>query len=161
MEIGPETVVVFHYTLRDDAGKELETSRGSEPSAYLHGADNIIRGLESAMSGRSTGDVFSVTVAAADAYGAHNPERVQRVPAKHLVFEGKKLRAGMIAKLNTREGLMPVTVTRAGIHSATVDTNHPLAGRDITFDIEIEEVRAATAEELAHGHAHGPGGHQH
>ena len=95
-----------------------------------------------------------------NAAGMPDPERVQRVPVKHLVFRGK-LRAGDVVKLNTSEGLVPVTVTKAGRHSADVDTNHPLAGQTLTFDIEILEVRAATAEEIAHRHAHGPGGHQH
>lgn len=160
MQIGPETVVTFHYTLRDEAGEQLESSRGGTPSVYLHGARNIIPGLESAMTERSSGDVFSVTVEPADAYGPHNPEKAQRVPIKHLVFKGK-LRAGAVVQMNTSEGMRPVTVTKAGRHTADIDTNHPLAGQSLTFDIEIDEVRAASAEELAHGHAHGPGGHQH
>ena len=160
MNIGPKTVVVFHYTLRDEAGTELESSRGDKPSAYLHGANSIIRGLESAMAGKAAGDVFSATVAPVDGYGLRNPDKVQRVPVKHLVFKGK-LRAGAVVQLNTSQGMQPVTVTKAGRHSADIDSNHPLAGQTLTFDIEIMEVRAATPEELSHGHAHGPGGHQH
>ena len=160
MQIGPETVVTFHYTLRNEAGEELETSRGGTPSVYLHGASNIIPGLETAMTDKADGDVFSVTVEPADAYGPRNPDREQRVPMKHLVFKGK-LRAGAVVQMNTSEGMRPVTVTKAGRHTADIDTNHPLAGQSLTFDIEITEARAASAEELAHGHAHGPGGHQH
>ncbi len=160
MIIGNESVVLFHYTLYDESGEELETSRGSEPTAYLHGAGNIIPGLESAMAGRATGDVFSATVPAEKAYGARDPYKKQRVPVKHLVFKGK-LSRGMVVQLNTSEGRIPVTVLKAGRHSADIDTNHPLAGQALTFDIEILEVRAASAEELAHGHAHGPGGHHH
>ena len=160
MNIGPETVVIFHYTLQDEAGTELESSRGSDPSAYLHGKNNIIPGLESAMIGRTTGDVFSATVAPEDAYGTINADKVQRVPMKHLVFKGK-LRPGSVVQLSTSEGMVPVTVTKAGRHSADIDTNHPLAGQTLTFDIEIIEVRAASSEELTHGHAHGPGGHHH
>jgi FKBP-type peptidyl-prolyl cis-trans isomerase SlyD len=160
LKIDNQAVVLFHYTLRDEEGTDLESSRGSEPSAYLHGANNIITGLELAMTGRTAGDTFSVTLAPTDAYGMPQPEKVQRVPVKRLVFKGK-LRPGVLAKLNTSQGMVPVTVTKAGRHSADVDTNHPLAGKTLTFDIEIMEVRAASAEEISHGHVHGPGGHQH
>ena len=112
------------------------------------------------MAGHSAGDQFRAEIAPADGYGLRNAERVQRVPAKHLLFKGK-LKAGMVAQLNTREGRLPVTVIKAGRHSAEVDTNHPLAGQQLTFEVEIIEVRDPTAEELSHGHAHGPGGHQH
>jgi FKBP-type peptidyl-prolyl cis-trans isomerase SlyD len=160
LNIGPESVVTFHYTLRDEAGTELENSRGSDASAYLHGANNIIPGLEAAMAGKSSGDVFTATVEPEQAYGLRNPEKTQRVPMKHLSFKGK-LRPGMVVQLSTSEGMRPVTVTKAGRHSADIDTNHPLAGQALTFDIEIVDVRAASAEELGHGHAHGPGGHHH
>ena len=160
LNIAPETVAVFHYTLRNEAGEELESSRGADPSAYLHGANNIIPGLEAAMAGKSAGDVFSATVAPEQAYGLRNPDKLQRVPVKHLMFKGK-LKPGMVVQLNTSEGRVPVTVTKAGRHSADIDTNHPLAGQALTFDIEIVDVRAASAEELSHGHAHGPGGHHH
>ena len=160
MKIDHQAAVTFHYTLRDEEGTDLESSRSAEPSAYLHGANNIITGLESAMTGRTAGDIFSVTLAPADAYGMPQADKVQRVPVKHLVFKGK-LRPGLLAKLNTSQGMVPVTVTKAGRHSADVDTNHPLAGKTLTFDIEIMDVRAASAEEVSHGHVHGPGGHQH
>ena len=160
MKIESGTVVSFHYKLRNEEGKELESSRGSEPSVYLHGANNIIRGLEKAMAGRESGDVFTVSLAPADAYGMHNPDKIQRVPVKHLLFKGK-LQVGGVVQLNTSRGRVPVTVVKAGRHSADIDTNHPLAGKPLVFDIEVVAVRAASAEERAHGHAHGPGGHQH
>ena len=160
MPIGPETVVTFHYTLRDEAGKELETSRGGDPAAYLHGANNIIPGLESAMSGRSSGDNFSATVNPEDGYGLRDPNKVQRVPVKHLLFRGK-LQPGAVVQLSTTDGMRAVTVVKAGRHSADIDTNHPLAGQTLVFDIEVVDTRSATAEELAHGHVHGAGGHHH
>lgn len=160
MDISKDTVVYFHYTLRNEDGDELETSRGSDPSAYLHGAGNIIPGLEEAMQGKSEGDVFSATVAPERAYGLRQADRVQRVPVKHLVFKGK-LRPGMVAQLNTSEGRVPVSIVKTGRHSAEVDTNHPLAGQTLVFDIEVLELRPATAEEISHRHVHGPGGHQH
>jgi FKBP-type peptidyl-prolyl cis-trans isomerase SlyD len=160
LKIESGTVVSFHYTLRNDEGKELESSRGSEPSIYLHGANNIIHGLETAMTGREAGDVFTVSLAPAEAYGAHNPGKMQRVPVKHLAFRGK-LEAGKVVQLNTREGMRAVTVVKAGRHSADIDANHPLAGQTLTFDLEIVDLRPATPEEMSHGHAHGPGGHHH
>ncbi len=104
MQIGPKTVVTFHYTLHDESGTELETSRTSEPTAYLCGANNIIRGLETAMSGKGTGDIFSVTLSPEEAYGLRNPDQAQRVPIKHLVFKGK-LQLGDVVQLNTKEGM--------------------------------------------------------
>lgn len=160
MNIGPKTVAIFHYTLRNEAGEELENSRGSDPSAFLFGAGNIIPGLETVMEGKTTGDVFTADVTADDAYGQVDSERQQRVPMKHLVFKGK-LKPGMMVQLNTSEGRMPVTVVKAGRHTADIDTNHPLAGQSLSFEIEIIDVRDATEEEAAHGHAHGPGGHHH
>lgn len=160
MQIADKTVVQFHYTLRDESGEELETSRGGEPTAYLHGANNIIKGLENALAGKSTGDVFSATVGPEDGYGQRQPDREQRVPVKHLIFKGK-LKAGMAVHLNTSKGSVPVTVVKAGRHSADIDTNHPMAGRTLTFDVEVIDVREASAEEVTHGHAHGPGGHHH
>ena len=160
MQIGPETVVTFHYTLRDANGEELETSRKDGASAYLHGANNIIPGLEAAMTDKSAGDEFNATVEPAEGYGERVEDKVQRVPMKHLVFKGK-LRSGAVVQLNTKDGMRAVTVTKAGRHTADIDTNHPLAGQTLSFDIEILEVRAASAEELAHRHVHGPGGHNH
>lgn len=160
MNIESGTVVVFHYTLSDTEGAELESSRGGEPSAYLHGAGNIIPGLEAAMAGRAAGDVFTASVAPEQGYGPRNPAHARRVPVKHLLYRGK-LRPGQVVQLNTEEGRRPVTVLKVGRHSADIDTNHPLAGKTLAFDIEVLEVRPATAEEQAHGHAHGPGGHHH
>lgn len=160
MNIGLNSVALFHYTLRGEDGEELETSRGGDPGAYLHGADNIIPGLEKAMEGHAAGDTFSATVAPEEAYGLRDPQRQQRVPVKHLLFKGK-LKPGMVVQLNTSDGRVPVSVVKAGRHSADIDTNHPLAGQSLTFDIEILEVREASPEEVAHGHAHGPGGHHH
>lgn len=160
MNIERNTVVTFHYTLRNAAGDQLETSRGGDPSAYLHGAGNILPGLEKDMGGRTAGDVFSVSLAAQDAYGERDPQRQQRVPVKHLLYKGR-LQPGMLVQINTDKGRRAATVIKAGKFSADLDTNHPLAGQDLVFDIEIIEVRAASREEIAHRHVHGPGGHQH
>lgn len=160
MKIAANTVVSFHYILSEEGGGELEKSTAGEPSVYLHGHNGIIKGLEAELDGRIAGDKFSVTLQAEDAYGAIVPDRVQRVPVKHLIFKGK-LRPGMTAQLNTSEGRHPVTVVKTGRHSADVDTNHPLAGKALQFDVSVVDVREASAEEISHRHAHGPGGHHH
>lgn len=160
MKIATNTVVSFHYTLSEDGGDELENSSDGEPTVYLHGHDGIIKGLEAQLSGKVAGDSFTTSLAPEDAYGPKAPDRAQRVPVKHLVFKGK-LRPGMTVQLNTSEGRHPVTVIKTGRHSADVDTNHPLAGKTLRFDISVVDVREATAEEISHRHAHGPGGHQH
>jgi FKBP-type peptidyl-prolyl cis-trans isomerase SlyD len=160
VQIEAETVVSFHYTLRDDSGKALESSYGETPAVYLHGAHNIMPGIEAAMTGRASGETFTTTLLPEDAYGLRYPDRVQRVPVKHLAFKGKLAR-GAVVQLSTSDGMRTVTVIKAGRHSAEIDTNHPLAGLTLTFDIEIVDVRNASAEEVAHGHVHGPGGHHH
>jgi FKBP-type peptidyl-prolyl cis-trans isomerase SlyD len=160
MKIINDSVVSFHYTISDVDGTELESSRDEKPTSYLHGHNGIIAGLETELAGKEAGDIVDVILAPEQAYGLQKEDRVQRVPMKHLVYKGK-LRTGMSAQLNTSEGRHPVTVVKAGRHSADVDTNHPLAGKTLAFNVEIVEVRMASAEELSHGHAHGPGGHQH
>jgi FKBP-type peptidyl-prolyl cis-trans isomerase SlyD len=160
VKISNQTVVSFHYTLRNSSGEDLETSRDGEATAYLHGANNIIPALEAALEGLEAGAHTEVTLTAEQAYGERREDRVQKVPVKHLVYRGS-LKVGMTVQLNTADGRHPVTVTKVGRHSAEIDTNHPLAGQTLVFAIDIVDVRAASAEEIAHGHAHGAGGHHH
>jgi len=165
LNIGKDTIVNFHYRLSDNQGNELESSRDGEPVAYLHGHRGIIRGLEDAMEGRKKGDSFSADISAALAYGPRREDAVQRVPIKHLLLpkasNKAKLSKGMQVKINTSEGPRDVSVVKVGKFNVDVDSNHPLAGKDLHFDVEVVDVREASAEELAHGHAHGPGGHHH
>ncbi|MED5525090.1 FKBP-type peptidyl-prolyl cis-trans isomerase [Gallaecimonas pentaromativorans] len=160
MQITDDKVVQFHYQLKDETGKELENSNGQEPLAYLHGHDNMIPGLEKAMEGKAKGDTFTVTLAPEDAYGERRDGLTQRVPIKHLQG-AKKWAPGMVAVVNTDQGQRQVLVVKAGRFMADVDLNHPLAGKTLTFDIEILDIRDASDDEVAHGHAHGVGGHQH
>lgn len=160
MNISKHTVASFHYTLCNGEGLELESSRDEQPTAYLHGASNIIPGLEAALEGKAAGDHLEVTLSAEEAYGQRREDAVQRVPIKHLIFRGR-LRPGASVQMNTQRGPIPVSVIKVGRHTADVDTNHPLAGQSLTFEIDIVDVRAASAEEVSHGHAHGTGGHQH
>lgn len=160
MNIEKNTVVQFHYHLIEESGQELETSRGSDPMAALIGHNNMIAGLEKAFIGRAEADVFSVTLSAKDAYGERNENAKQRVPIKHLVGL-KKPRVGQVVTIQTDQGQRQVTVQKVGRFNVDVDTNHPLAGKVLVFDVEILSVRAATEEEISHKHAHGVGGHHH
>jgi FKBP-type peptidyl-prolyl cis-trans isomerase SlyD len=153
-------IVSFHYTLKNADGEEMESSDGKEPMSYLHGANNIIMGLENAMEGHAVGDTFSATIEPEDAYGVRNENNVQRVPLKRLKGVGK-ISAGQILNLQTKKGPVQVTVLKVGRFNVDVDGNHPLAGVQLTFDVEITDIQEASEEESKHGHAHGPGGHQH
>lgn len=164
MKIENNSVVRFHYTV-SEAGSSgagqvaLESSKEGEPLSILVGHGNIIPGLEQALDGHQAGDRFGVDVAAAQAYGEHRDGLSQRVPKKH--FSGQRLQPGMQVLLNTNFGPRPVTVQKVGLSVVDVDLNHPMAGKDLHFDIEILDVRAATDAEREHGHVHGEGGHQH
>ena len=159
MAIEKNKVVQFHYTLR--SGDELiETSAGKDPAAYLHGHGNVIPGLEAAMLGKNEGDEFDVTVPSQDGYGARKENHQQQVPIKHLQG-AKRWKPGMVALVQTDKGSRQVTIVKAGLKHATVDLNHPLSGKDLSFSIQIVDIRDATAEEVSHGHAHGVGGHHH
>ena len=158
MKIEKDRVVRFHYTV-SEAGASVESSKDREPLAILIGHGNIIPGLEKAMDGHEAGDAFAADVPAAEAYGEKREGLTQRVPKKH--FEGQRLEPGMQVVLNTNFGPRAVTIEKVGMTVVDVDLNHPMAGKDLHFDIEIVEVREASAEELEHGHVHGDGGHQH
>lgn len=153
-------VVTFHYTLTNATGEEMESSHDKDPMTYLHGANNIIPGLEKAMEGHAIQDKFSATLEPEDAYGIRNEKNVQRIPLKRLKGIGK-VSVGQVLNLQTNKGPVQVTVLKVGRFNVDVDGNHPLAGIQLTFDVEITDIRDASEEETKHGHAHGPGGHQH
>lgn len=161
MQIDNGTVVSFHYSLSEAEGGQLETSRDGDPTLYLHGAGNILPALEQALAGKQAGQSLRVTLQPAEAYGERKPAAQERVPAKYLKHEGK-LRPGQVARIPLQDGgSMPVTVIKVGKFSVDVDRNHPLAGKTLTFDIDVVDVRVASDDEKAHGHAHGVGGHHH
>ncbi|MEI6858883.1 MAG: peptidylprolyl isomerase [Shewanella sp.] len=160
MSIKKDMVVQFKYILRDEKGEVLETNKDLDPIAYLHGHNNMMPGVEDSIEGKEVGASFSVKLAAETTYGVRNEDAVQRVSVKHLQG-AKKWKAGMRALIDTDQGQRQVTIIKMGKFMATVDVNHPLAGRELTFDIDIIEARDATDEEVAHGHAHGKGGHNH
>lgn len=160
MQITANSVASFHFTLKDEAGNELENSRGGDPMTYLHGTDGLLKGLEAALEGKSAGDSFAVTLSPELAFGELRADSEMRVPLSQL-RGAKKWQAGMQAVIQTQHGHQQVTVVKVGHTMATVDTNHPLAGKTLVFDVEVIDVREASQEELMHGHAHGPGGHHH
>lgn len=155
MKIEENRVVRFHYTV-SEAGREVESSRTGEPLAVLFGGGGLIAGVEKALSGREAGERFEVEVSPEEGYGPRRPELTQRVPKKR--FKGMPLRAGQTVMMQTEHGPRPITIQKVGLSVVDVDLNHPLAGKTLRFDIEIIEVREPTAEELDHGHVHGPGG---
>lgn len=159
MKIEKDRVVRFHYSVAETGQPEQETSRNGEPLSILIGHGNIIPGLEKAMEGHEAGDSFGVDVVAADAYGERRDGLGQRIPKKH--FGNQPLQPGMQVVLNTNMGPRAVTIEKVGMTVVDVDLNHPMAGKDLHFDVAIGEVREATEEELQHGHAHPPGSAEH
>ena len=160
MKIAHEKVVSIHYTLKSDDGTVLDSSSGGHPLAYLHGFGNIIPGLETALEGKVRGEKLSVTIDPGQGYGARDERLVQAVPRS--AFKGvQDLAPGMQFQAQGPDGTRLVVVTEVATDIVTVDANHPLAGQTLHFQVEISDVRDATAEELEHGHVHGPGGHHH
>lgn len=156
MKISKDKVAAIHYTLKDNTGKVLDSSEGKEPLYYLHGAGNLILGMEEGLEGKVKGDKFLLKVSPEKGYGVKDPNLTQKVP--RTAFGDQKVEKGM--QFQTNQGGV-VTVTEVALDGITVDANHPLAGVELNFDVEIVEVRNATNDELSHGHVHGPDGHHH
>ena len=160
MKIAQHKVVLIHYTLRNDGGNTIDSSDGGEPLAYLHGTGSLLPALEAALEGHAAGDRLEVKLAAKDGYGERDERLVQTVPRKALATIGK-IRVGTQFHANVGGSTRVMTITDVTKDEVTIDGNHPLAGVNLNFAVEVVEVRDATAEELAHGHAHGASGHHH
>jgi FKBP-type peptidyl-prolyl cis-trans isomerase SlyD len=161
MTIAQHKVVTIHYKVSDSNSDEvIDSSENGEPMTYLHGAQNIIPGLEQALEGKSVGDELEVTVEPADAYGERSDDRVQQVPIEAFQ-EMENIEPGMAVTAQTDQGTINLVVTEVDETTVTVDANHPLAGKMLKFEVKIEAVRDANEEEMEHGHVHGPGGHDH
>jgi len=158
MQIGPNSVVSIHYELSNDAGEILDASAEGEPLVYLHGAHNIIPGLEKELAGKQAGDTLKVKVQPEEGYGAQQPELIQQVP-RNAFPDPDSLAVGMRFTAESDNGHISVVITGLDDATATVDGNHPLAGVVLNFDVSIAEVRPATEEEIAHGHVHMHGHH--
>jgi len=160
MEVSKNKVVSFEYVLKDkETGEILDASQG-QPLTFLVGAGYIIPGLEERMLGMKEGEKKTIEVPAEEAYGIADPNLIQQAPREY--FEGVDLEVGLPLQAQTPEGqIIHMVVVDFDENTVTVDLNHPLAGRDLVFDVEIKSIREATPDEILHGHAHGPGGHHH
>ncbi|MGQ0528606.1 MAG: FKBP-type peptidyl-prolyl cis-trans isomerase [Panacagrimonas sp.] len=160
MQVAERCVVSIHYKLTNDRGEVLDSSEGGDALVYLQGSGNIIPGLESALVGKQAGDKLDVRVEPAQGYGERDDRLIQQVPRR--AFQGvKDVKAGMRFQTEGPNGPTSVVITRVAGDMVTVDGNHPLAGEHLNFAVEITDVRAASEEEIAHGHVHGAGGHHH
>lgn len=161
MKVEKNKVVTIAYQVRTaEDGVLVDEATNEAPLPYLHGANNLITGLETALENKVVGDILDIEVASADAYGDFNDALVQNVPKD--VFAGTdELEIGMRFLADTDHGPVPVVITAVDGDTVTVDGNHTLAGQDLKFHVEIIDIREATEEELKHGHVHGAGGHHH
>jgi len=156
MQIAKHKVAAIHYTLTNNEGKVLDSSVGREPLHYIQGIGNLIPGMEEGLEGKKQGDKVNLKVSPEKGYGVKSEELIQKVPRS--AFGDQKIEKGM--QFQTNQGGV-VTVTNVGLSEITVDANHPLAGVELNFAVEVISIREATEDELAHGHVHGPGGHHH
>ena len=160
MKIEKDKVVLFDYKLTNGAGDVLDSSEGSEPLAYLHGNGGIIPGLEEELEGKSVNESFSVSIPPEKAYGPRDESRIHQITRSEFEMSDQ-LKVGMQFQAQNEGGVQIYTITEIAGDNITVDGNHPLAGEILNFDVTVREIRDATAEELQHGHVHGPGGHHH
>lgn len=159
MQIGKHKVVSIHYTLRDNDGNIIDSSDGAAPLTYIQGIGNLIPGMEEGLEGKIKGEKFDIKVSPEKGYGLRDDTMTQKVP--RTAFGTQDIQAGMQFQAQTGQGTQVVTVTEVGTDTITVDGNHPLAGIELHFAVEVMDIREATKDELEHGHVHGPGGHHH
>lgn len=160
MKIAKNKVATIHYTLKDKNGTVIDKSEGQEPLSYIQGLGNIIPGMENGLEGKEAGDKTSLVIAPEDAYGPRNNEMVAQIPLSNFP-EKDKVQPGAQFVAQSDKGSRNATIIKVEDEEVTADFNHPLAGVELHFDVEVKDVRDATEEEIAHGHVHGAGGHQH
>lgn len=160
MQIAKNKVVSIDYTLTNAKGEVLDSSSKGRPLQFIQGQGQLIPGLEKALEGKSAGEALKAAIPAKDAYGARDEELMQMIPKDNFA-EIPDLKVGMELEAESDDGVRVITVVGIEGDKVVVDGNHPLAGMDLNFDVTIVGVREATAEELSHGHVHGPGGHHH
>lgn len=159
MKISKGSVVSLDYRLHLGDGKVIDQSADGEPLQYLHGGGQIVPGLEKQLEGLSAGEAGKFVVQPGEGYGEHDPRGVQEVPKSSFPPDAK-VEAGMEFAAQGPDGdVIPVTVREVRGDKVLIDLNHPLAGKTLHFDVTVKEVRAASQEELQHGHVHGPEGH--
>jgi len=157
MQVAEKKAVTIKYTLRDEEGAVLDSTEGRDPLTYLHGAGNLVPGVEEALAGKSAGDEIKVTVPPEKGYGAREEGNIRNVPVRKL--PDGRIQPGATVQLNTNHGPVIAVVKVVKGDYATIDLNHPLAGKTLKFELQVVEVRDATEEEIAHGHVHAPGAH--
>jgi len=158
MQIAAQKVVTLDYTLTDDDGTVLDQSQDGQ-FTYIHGASNIIPGLENALADKSAGEKVSVRVPPEEGYGVRN-ESMTQIVSRDMFENVEEIQVGQQFHAQSPDGqTFTITITAVDGDDITIDGNHPLAGAHLNFDVEIVDVRDATAQEIAHGHVHGPGGH--
>jgi len=160
MKITKDLVATIDYTLKDDGGEVLDTSDGGEPLSYIHGNGNLIPGLEKKLEGCGAGDEFSAAFSPEEGYGVYR-EELKITVGKDKFEDVDDLEVGMNFQAEMEDGVRLCTITAIEGDEVEVNTNHPLAGKTLHFDIAVRDVREASAEELNHGHVHGAGGHHH
>ncbi len=156
MQITDKLAVSIHYILTNGSGEELDNSRKEQPMVYLHGAGQIIPGLENTLSGKKVADKFTVTIEPTDAYGERSEDMIQVVPMDMFADAGK-VEVGMQFHADASHGVSVVTVIKVENDEVTIDGNHPLAGESLTFEVEVMDIRPATEDELSNQHIHGKG----
>ncbi len=157
MTITAKKVASIHYTLKNEQGEVLDSSEGQEPLTYLQGFQNLVPGLENALEGKAVGDKLSVVVSPEEGYGEKDPQLIQDLPRD--MFGGiDTIEVGMAFHAETEAGQQVVEVIDIDGDTITIDGNHPLAGVELHFDVEVVDIRDASEEELTHGHVHGAGG---
>jgi FKBP-type peptidyl-prolyl cis-trans isomerase SlyD len=160
LKISQNSVVTIQYTLTNDLKEVLDRSSAKDPLVYLHGTGSLIPGLEQSLEAHVAGEKLNVTVKPEDGYGVRNDKMLQNVQKSEFPKD-EVLAVGMRFQVSGEDGPMVLTVVEIKDEEVIVDANHPLAGVNLHFDVEIMDVRAATENELSHGHAHGPGDHHH
>ncbi|WP_066757252.1 FKBP-type peptidyl-prolyl cis-trans isomerase [Crocinitomix algicola] len=160
MNIAKDSVVTMNYTLKNEAGEIMDTSEGREPLVYLHGVGALIPGLEGELEGKVASDKLNVVIPPEQGYGSRRDDLL-RVVSKDGFQGTEELTTGMRVQLDTEQGPVIAVVSDIKENDVTLDLNHPLADMTLHFDVEVVDVRPATSDEIAHGHVHGEGGHQH
>lgn len=153
MKITKDHAVSFDYEVRNSRSEILDSSQNNAPMAYVHGYASIIPGLEKALEGKSAGETLNIVVPPVEAYGLRDERRMAEVP-RNIFPEGTEIKPGMRFRAQRDDGFDNVVVVAIDKDTVTVDSNHPLAGETLTFDVTVRDVRPATPEEIAHGHVH-------
>ncbi|MBD3636238.1 MAG: peptidylprolyl isomerase [Crocinitomicaceae bacterium] len=160
MKVAEHTVVTLNYTLKNSAGELLDTSEGRQPLVYLHGVGALIPGLEKELADKEVGANINAVIPPEEAYGTRREDLMKMVSKDG--FQGdEEMKEGMQVQLQTEHGPAIAVIAKIEGNDVMLDLNHPLADMTLHFDVTIEDVRAATEEEISHGHVHGEGGHQH